>query len=691
MKKLAIIERIMAAFAMALILTGMLTVTANAKSNIKVTAPSGKVIEIAKNKKVKLKTVVKKLKDKSVTYKSANSSIAKVTKKGVVKGVKAGKTKIVVTSKANKKIKKTIKVVVYKNAVKNIKLNANKKTLIMGAKFNLTAKVSPNKNVSKKLKFTSSNKKVATVSEKGEVKTVGLGTATIEVKATDGSNKKATCVINVVKIGINKVSVRCKQALNVELTGPKKLEMEDFKLYSKYYSDTKYLLKEGIEDVHTEDNIHYEIILAYDLTYSKYYKVQIDKLPGVKTKEIIAKKSNIDESVYTEKKKNTENRYFVGKVGDSFSIDVTTDFDWTYVDFPVTIKASNLPDGVEFREYDYETLDFCISGEYRKQLNGHKSVITVTDTNGKKLYINIYFYVGGEDTAVAHGFDMTYVAYTPSKILAMQGDTYFEPNAIVSHLDRSKLETYSDCKNFKAEGLPDNVKITESGAFAVTNLKKKVKPGVYNIKVSGETPDGHAFSYKVKLTLVEGVVVSGKVTDQLGKPMVGNGITFVTGNYYNNDRYNKYVTIDENGNYSVKLRPGEYDIHSGYYQSYRREFRKNQKLNIKSSFYKMELVAPAGFLPEGCSVETARIELINSKTRLTNSIYGYAVKDGEYPIVYTAYVRKGSNYNLTEGQTYSWTIRIKVDYSSTSYIVERKSFKCTGQRLMVLDLKKVEK
>ena len=65
-------------------------------------APSGKKVYVAKGKKVKITTTVKvkpnKKANKKVTYKSANKKIATVSAKGVVKGVKAGKTKITITS-----------------------------------------------------------------------------------------------------------------------------------------------------------------------------------------------------------------------------------------------------------------------------------------------------------------------------------------------------------------------------------------------------------------------------------------------------------------------------------------------------------------------------------------------------------------------------------------------------------------
>ena len=84
-------------------------------------------------------------------------------------------------------------------AVKKIKLNTYSKTISEGQKFKLKAQILPKKKVSKNLKFSTSNKKVAKVSKKGMIKAVGCGTAKIEVKSTDGSNKKATVTIKVVE------------------------------------------------------------------------------------------------------------------------------------------------------------------------------------------------------------------------------------------------------------------------------------------------------------------------------------------------------------------------------------------------------------------------------------------------------------------------------------------------------------
>ncbi|WP_092072908.1 Ig-like domain-containing protein, partial [Blautia sp. SF-50] len=126
-----------------------------------------------------------------ITWTSSKKSVATVSSKGVVKAKKKGTA--VIAAKYGKK-KLTCKVTV-KQPVKSIKLNKTSATLKKGKSLTLKATISPSSANNKAVTWTSSNKKVATVSSKGVVKAVGNGTATITVKAKDGSGKKATCKI----------------------------------------------------------------------------------------------------------------------------------------------------------------------------------------------------------------------------------------------------------------------------------------------------------------------------------------------------------------------------------------------------------------------------------------------------------------------------------------------------------------
>lgn len=128
-----------------------------------------------------------------ITWTSSKKSVATVSSKGVVKAKKKGTA--VIAAKYGKK-KLTCKVTV-KQPVKSIKLNKTSATLKKGKSLTLKATISPSSANNKAVTWSSSNKKVATVSSKGVVKAVGNGTATITVKVKDGSGKKATCKITV--------------------------------------------------------------------------------------------------------------------------------------------------------------------------------------------------------------------------------------------------------------------------------------------------------------------------------------------------------------------------------------------------------------------------------------------------------------------------------------------------------------
>lgn len=138
-------------------------------------------------------------KGQKLTFKSDNTSVAKVTAAGkVTAGKKAGKA--VITISAQSGYQKKVTVQVMKKAVKKITLKASKKKIKVKKKLKLKAKVSPAKaSASKSLYWKSSNPKVATVTQKGVVKAKKKGKVKITAYATDGSGKKKAVKLTVKK------------------------------------------------------------------------------------------------------------------------------------------------------------------------------------------------------------------------------------------------------------------------------------------------------------------------------------------------------------------------------------------------------------------------------------------------------------------------------------------------------------
>ena len=66
-----------------------------------------------------------------------------------------------------------------------------------GSETSLEATVSPSSATNKKVKWSSSDTRVATVTSTGKVKAVQKGTVVITATAKDGSGKKASCEVTV--------------------------------------------------------------------------------------------------------------------------------------------------------------------------------------------------------------------------------------------------------------------------------------------------------------------------------------------------------------------------------------------------------------------------------------------------------------------------------------------------------------
>ena len=118
-----------------------------------------------------------------ISYSTSNKKIATVSKTGYIKGVKAGTATITVKSGS-----KSVKIKVKVEGVKTTGLTANKTeiTLKKNKSFSWKVKTVPS-NSSEKITYSTSNKKVATVSSSGKIKGKKKGTATITAKS--GSKK----------------------------------------------------------------------------------------------------------------------------------------------------------------------------------------------------------------------------------------------------------------------------------------------------------------------------------------------------------------------------------------------------------------------------------------------------------------------------------------------------------------------
>ena len=142
--------------------------------------------------------------NKAVTWNSGDEAIATVDANGKVTGKKAGEVEIFATAADGSGVNNSAKIKVTDAAATNLitklTLNTAEFSISVGGNYQLNYAVEPTtiKKESVKIKWTSSNASVATVSETGGTVTgKALGTAIITATAQDGSGKTATCKVTV--------------------------------------------------------------------------------------------------------------------------------------------------------------------------------------------------------------------------------------------------------------------------------------------------------------------------------------------------------------------------------------------------------------------------------------------------------------------------------------------------------------
>lgn len=171
-------------------------------SGIKISTSLSNKIAVGKKVKLTAKVSPSNASNKKVTWKSSNKKIATVSQSGVVtmKGNSGGKSvTITATAADGSKVKATYKITSMKGIVKKIAISG--KTIVKnGRTLKLTAKVTASKKANKKIQWTSSNKKYATVNSSGKVKALKAGKGKkvkITAMATDGSGKKKTVTVKI--------------------------------------------------------------------------------------------------------------------------------------------------------------------------------------------------------------------------------------------------------------------------------------------------------------------------------------------------------------------------------------------------------------------------------------------------------------------------------------------------------------
>lgn len=258
----------------------------------------------------------------------------------------------------NNSKKENILITDLKPIVKNITLKEN--TI---RKVYLT--VLPSNSTNKKIKYESTNENVATVDENGRVKAIKEGDAIIKAYTTDGSLKKVSFSIKVIKDVNGKCSfssayktsdklnytLECKNA-KVKQIEYKTLNEDYIKIDSKKLSDSIMFSKEQLDNDITLKVVYY----PNNSKVAKYETKTIKKIRQTKEKKgscnLTIKEINTNSAKYDITCNNATVNKIAYKIGDG-----------SYVG----IDESNLADTILFEESDvtriiYFNINYVIDG-----------------------------------------------------------------------------------------------------------------------------------------------------------------------------------------------------------------------------------------------------------------------------------------------------------------------------------------
>lgn len=502
-------------------------------SKVTVKSNYGKMVHVAVGKKVKLTTTVKvkpnKAANKKVTYKSSNKKIATVTAAGYVKGKKTGTCKVTVRSKKNKKKKAKITVKVVKK-VTSISIEEPKASLYVGNSVKLKATVKPASGSFKKVKWSSSDKSVATVSSTGVVNGLKEGTVTIKATSVEGSKKTASVKLTVLavnSVGLSSVEVLSENVVRVVLDKAKVLTEKQFLIEGKRYSFGAYTRQYTIDQLRNYDNRTYDITLNPDYTIERdsFVRVTISDLPGngVKTKETQAIFIRATEPQAVN---------WIGVVGDTWEKEIDLS-EYCYGNISYTV-AGSIP-GVTVKA---KNNSLVFSGTLTTVTVRTDLMITALDEMGSSVTQTVHAYVGNESMVVAKAEDLTAVAgseWTEKEFAAAAGG--------------------SGQYTFSAINMPAGLTLdAETGTLS----GEASGVGEYEVQltVTDQENASRSFQTTARIRVVEQRKVTGTVLDSDGKPVADAVITcenLSDGSIY-------ITTTDAAGMYTLYVGEGSYNM-----------------------------------------------------------------------------------------------------------------------------------
>lgn len=147
--------------------------------------PKVALLDVGQSRNLTVSIQPKDADDKSITWSSADSSIASVSESGILSAVSPGVARICASSNYNPEIKDFCEVTVIQ-PVTGLNLDRNEQEMVEDESTRIQATVLPDNASNKKVTWTSSDISIAMVSGDGTVYAIKAGQATIMATSEDG-------------------------------------------------------------------------------------------------------------------------------------------------------------------------------------------------------------------------------------------------------------------------------------------------------------------------------------------------------------------------------------------------------------------------------------------------------------------------------------------------------------------------
>lgn len=504
----------------------------------KVTVKSnyGQKVHVGVGKSVKLTTSVtvspNSKANQRVTYSSSNTKIAKVTSAGSVKGVSVGSCKVTAKSKLNPAKKASITVKVVKAATK-ISFPESSGYLYVGDILTLKKTVAPSPGSYKTLQWSTSNKKVATVSTAGKIKAVSAGSATITAKAVDGSGvscKYKLKVLTADTINMESTEILSAHVIRVRLDKAKQLTADQFVLDGKRYSTGSFIHKYTVKQLRNYDNKTYDITIGneYTIEEDSYVRVRIADLPGN------GEKSKTAQAVFVNSgTPPTLNWLFTTGEEVEKTIDIS-DYGIGNIAYSVTGSVEGLTSRISDNK-------LIFTGTFDKADAGTDLLIDAVDEMGNTISQVVHVYVADADTVT----------------VAADEDVMLLTGIRTDRVSFAMVNGGSGSYRFTAEGLPPGISMSEDGTLNGTAFGI----GEYTVKVTVADKEDASKMAQVTapLRVSDPRKIVGRVAAADGTAVSGAAIHCV-----NVTDHAKFDAVSgDDGTYSVYVEEGSYDITAG--------------------------------------------------------------------------------------------------------------------------------